>query len=465
MEKGVLAKAGSFLAEAGIVSGAPLKQASEEVPRQASEEIPNPAPIEINSNPAVTSAAPDKVHHGDKTAGPQGGRKLCIVTDKNVAPLYGSADGALWKSLTDAGFELYTFVFEGGEKTKTLDTLAELLNFLADSRFTRSDILAALGGGIVGDVTGFAAASYLRGVEYIQIPTTLLAIVDSSVGGKTGVNLNAGKNLAGAFWQPSLVLFDPDVLRTLSYDTTLDGIAEAVKSGFIADSDIIDMAAEYTAGAGVSSIPSEPAEAHAAELHVGTPAAEPHAAGAPAENPAAEMPAVRVSAKASPAGIPETFPESDFPFLTRLAAKAVNVKRAIVEEDERESGCRQLLNFGHTPAHAIEKCSDYGISHGHAVAAGMVIVSAAADALGWTKEKCAGPLLNILQQFRFPLQCPYTPEELTAAALQDKKIRGSQITLVIPERPGRCTLKTIETGDLQQFITCGLEAMRDLQSE
>ncbi len=415
MEKGALVRAGSFLAEAGIVSGAPLKQAS--------EEIPNPASNKINSNPAGTSAAPDKMHHGEKTAESPGGRKLCIVTDKSVAPLYGSADGALWKSLTDAGFELYTFVFEGGEKTKTLDTIAKLLNFLADSRFTRSDILAALGGGIVGDVTGFAAASYLRGVEYIQIPTTLLAIVDSSVGGKTGVNLNAGKNLAGAFWQPSLVLFDPDVLRTLSYDTTLDGIAEAVKSGFIADSDIIDMAAEYTAGAGVSSIPSEPVE------------------------------------------IPGAFPESDFPFLTRLAAKAVNVKRAVVEEDERESGCRQLLNFGHTLAHAIEKCSDYGISHGHAVAAGMVIVSAAADALGWTKEKCAGPLLNILQQFRFPLQCPYTPEELTAAALQDKKIRGSQITLVIPERLGRCTLKTIDTGNLQQFITCGLEAMRDLQSE
>lgn len=164
-------------------------------------------------------------------------------------------------------------MFEGGEKTKTLDTLAEILNFLADNRFTRSDILVALGGGIIGDVTGFAAASYLRGVEFIQIPTTLLATVDSSVGGKTGVNLNTGKNLAGAFWQPSLVMFDPNVLKTLSYDTILDGIAEAVKAGFIADRSITDDVSAHV-----------------------------------------------------PAG--ESFSEQDINFLTQLAAKAVEVKRA-----------------------------------------------------------------------------------------------------------------------------------------
>ena len=341
-------------------------------------------------------------------AGISGGRKkLCIVTDRNVAPLYGTEDGELWRSLTDAGFELYRFVFEGGEKTKTLDTLADILNFLADNRFTRSDMLA-LGGGIVGDVTGYAAASYLRGVEFIQIPTTLLATVDSSVGGKTGVNLNAGKNLAGAFWQPSLVMFDPNVLRTLSYDTTLDGIAEAVKSGFIGDRSIADDISAH--------VPAD-----------------------------------------------KSFSEEGIDFLTQLAAKAVEVKRAVVEEDERESGRRQLLNFGRTIAHAIEKCSDYSISHGHAVAIGMTIVSAAADTLGWTEEKCTDRLLRILDQFRFPLQCPYSPEELTAAALQDKKIRGDRITLVIPENQGSCTLKTIPTDKLQQFITCGLDALKTMQ--
>lgn len=396
MDRGALGRAGGLFADAGIFSG-DVKTAG----------------VSKSGTLTASSGEPDAAASGSGTSGAEppdtsgGRRKLCIITDKNVAPLYGTEDGALWRSLAGAGFELYRFVFEGGEKTKTLDTLAEILNFLADNRFTRSDMLVALGGGIVGDVTGFAAASYLRGIEFVQIPTTLLAIVDSSVGGKTGVNLNAGKNLAGAFWQPSLVMFDPDVLRTLSYDTTLDGIAEAVKSGFIGDRSITDDISAHV-----------------------------------------------------PAG--ESFSEQDREFLTRLAAKAVEVKRAVVEDDERETGRRQLLNFGHTIAHAIEKCSDYKISHGHAVATGMAIVSAAADTLGWTEEKCTDRLLAILDQFRFPLQCPYSPEELTATALQDKKIRGDRITLVIPQTHGSCALKKISTDELQQFITCGLDALEKM---
>lgn len=410
MDRGALGRAGELFADAGIFSGSvkaagaagsgALMARSGGVQSGASGG--SEVPAHGSGEPCGQAAAGD-------TPGIAGGRKkLCIVTDKNIAPLYGTENGELWRSLTDAGFELYRFVFEGGEKTKTLDTLADILNFLADNRFTRSDMLVALGGGIVGDVTGFAAASYLRGVEFIQIPTTLLATVDSSVGGKTGVNLNAGKNLAGAFWQPSLVMFDPNVLRTLSYDTTLDGIAEAVKSGFIGDRSIADDISAH--------VPAD-----------------------------------------------KSFSEEGIDFLTQLAAKAVEVKRAVVEEDERESGRRQLLNFGHTIAHAIEKCSDYSISHGHAVAIGMTIVSAAADTLGWTEEKCTDRLLRILDQFRFPLQCPYSPEELTAAALQDKKIRGDRITLVIPENQGSCTLKTIPTDKLQQFITCGLDALKTMQ--
>lgn len=410
MDRGALGRAGELFADAGIFSGS-VKAAGAAgsgalMARSGGVQSGAAGGSEV---PAHGSGEPRGKAAADDTPGISGGRKkLCIVTDRNVAPLYGTEDGALWRSLAGAGFELYRFVFEGGEKTKTLDTLAEILNFLADNRFTRSDMLVALGGGIVGDVTGFAAASYLRGVEFIQIPTTLLATVDSSVGGKTGVNLNAGKNLAGAFWQPSLVMFDPNVLRTLSYDTTLDGIAEAVKSGFIGDRSIADDISAH--------VPAD-----------------------------------------------KSFSEEGIDFLTQLAAKAVEVKRAVVEEDERESGRRQLLNFGHTIAHAIEKCSDYSISHGHAVAIGMTIVSAAADTLGWTEEKCTDRLLRILDQFRFPLQCPYSPEELTAAALQDKKIRGDRITLVIPENQGSCTLKTIPTGELQQFITCGLDALKTMQ--
>lgn len=330
-----------------------------------------------------------------ENAGISSGKKLCIITDETVNKLYGGANHVLWQTLKGAGFDLYKYVFPGGENTKNMETISRILNYLADNKFSRSDMLIALGGGIVGDVTGFAAASFLRGVEYVQVPTTLLATVDSSVGGKTGVNLDAGKNLAGAFWQPSLVVFDPDVLSTLSYDIILDGIAEAVKAGFIGDKTIIEDIENHTS-------------------------------------------------------------VDDHEFLTGLAAKAVRVKRRVVEEDERDNGSRQLLNFGHTLAHAIEKCSSYRISHGHAVAIGMTIVSAAADELEWSHEKCAARILDILRKFRFPLDCPYSPEELTAAALQDKKIRGENITLVIPDKIGECCLKTIPTGELRQFISCGI---------
>lgn len=331
------------------------------------------------------------------------GKKICIVTDANVDTLYGQPDQALWRSLVGTGFDVYKYSFPGGEQTKNMDTIAGILNYLADRHFSRSDILLALGGGIVGDVTGFAAATFLRGIEFIQVPTSLLAIVDSSVGGKTGVNLNAGKNLAGAFWQPSLVLFDPDVLSTLPEERKLDGVAETLKAGIIADKELLRLVADGEAQ-GTNGI------------------------------------------------------LADDDFLTSVAARAVEVKRQIVEEDERESGKRQLLNLGHTIAHAIEKCSDYQISHGHAVAIGMDMVSAAADAFGWSEENCHEKIHDILQAFGFPLDCPYTPEELAGAALQDKKVRGSHITLVIPSRLGNCRLTVIPTDDLRDFIAAGMDA-------
>ena len=330
----------------------------------------------------------------DPAEGPQH-KKLCIVTDANVNPLYGKQEQALWTSLEAAGFSLYRYVFPGGETAKRMETVEGILDYLAENRFTRSDLLLALGGGITGDVTGFAAAVFLRGIEYVQIPTTLLAIVDSSVGGKTGVNLSAGKNLAGSFWQPALVLFDPTVLSTLPRHVLLDGIAEAIKAGVIADASIISTIRRETN-------PEDPA------------------------------------------------------FLMDLAASAIQVKRKVVEEDERDHGSRQLLNFGHTLAHAIETCSNYEISHGHAVAMGMAIVSTAADRLHWSTQRCAQDIIHILQQFRFPLQCPFSPQELTAAALQDKKIRGENITLVFPAAIGDCRLQTIPVDELEPFITCGM---------
>lgn len=332
------------------------------------------------------------------------GRKICIITDANVDKLYGQPEHALYTSLAACGFDVHKYVFAGGEEHKNMETIANILEFLADEGFTRSDLLLALGGGITGDVTGFAAATYLRGIEFIQVPTSLLAVVDSSVGGKTGVNLSSGKNLAGAFWQPSLVLFDPDVLNTLTNELKLDGIAEAIKAGIIADKDMFALIDHASSGYidGTSGI------------------------------------------------------LDDADLLTKLAAMAVEVKRQIVEEDERESGKRALLNLGHTAAHAIEKCSDFAISHGHAVAIGMAILSSASASKGWCSEACSKDILSILDKTGFSLSCPYSAKELASAALHDKKRRGDMISLVIPEAIGSCTLKKIPVEELEEFFEKGL---------
>lgn len=320
-------------------------------------------------------------------------KKICIVTDDNVSPLYRPP---LKKSLQDAGFEVVSFVFPHGEEYKNMTTVSRLMEFLAEQQLTRSDALVALGGGVTGDLTGYAAASYLRGIQFIQMPTTLLAAVDSSVGGKTGVNLKAGKNLAGAFWQPSLVLFDTDTMSTLSYDLLLDGVAEAIKAGVIADRNLLDYI--YN----IEDITS-----------------------------------------------PEV--------IATLSSKAVMIKQHVVEADERDTGVRQLLNFGHTVGHAIEKCSNFQISHGHAVAEGMIIVAKACLKKGWSQEDCFTPIQNILDKLQFPPVGSYTATQLAQAALNDKKRMGDTITVVVPVNLGDCQLAQIPVTELEDFIQGGLE--------
>lgn len=456
MKRGVLAQAGTYINEALHINK----------PSAHSELTALSKPQKDFANKISTS-----------------GTKLCIVTDKTVDKLYGQEHQALWDSLLAAGFHVHKYVFPGGEKHKNMATIESLLNYLADNKFTRSDLLLALGGGITGDITGFAAASFLRGIAFVQVPTSLLAIVDSSVGGKTGVNLNAGKNLAGAFWQPSLVLFDPDVLSTLSCDLKLDGVAEAVKAGCIADRRILDMVQHYeNAGSGFAKGAAASGKTSGATAHTATASGvatnkgddiaanlancspsttnaasfSPAPIGATASD-AANRAAAAASHNSGAAAFPVMLDDNDF--LTNLAAYAIEVKRQIVEADERENDLRQLLNFGHTIAHAIEKCSNYQISHGHAVATGMAMISAAAEKFGLTKEICHNTILNILRRFQFPLDCPYKAEALTEAALQDKKRRGETITLVIPESLGHCTLQSIPISDLRKFIACGLESL------
>jgi len=315
--------------------------------------------------------------------------KALIITDDIVDAIYGDS---VEVSFLEAGFTVRRYVFTHGERSKNMHTILGILEFAADNRFTRSDLFVALGGGIAGDIAGMAAAIYLRGVAYIQIPTTLLAAIDSSVGGKTGVNLSAGKNLAGAFWQPSMVLCDYSVFNTLPAAVYADGVAEAIKYGMISDLELFEL------------FESGPVDRE----------------------------------------------------IERIISRCINIKRKIVFHDEFDRGTRQLLNFGHTFGHAIEKCSGYEISHGHAVAVGMVMISKAAESLGLAREKSSDRLAAVLDKHNLPTSCPFDADQITAAVLGDKKRMGDVITVVIPIRPGKCQLHPVPVGEVRRLVFAGL---------
>lgn len=319
--------------------------------------------------------------------------KICVITDENVSSLYSRIAE---ESLSSKNFQVYKKVLKPGESSKSMKSLDVILEYLAENQFTRKDLILALGGGVIGDLAGFAAATYLRGIDFIQVPTTLLSMVDSSVGGKTAINLKAGKNLAGSFWQPSLVVVDINSLKTLSKDLVLDGVAEVIKAGVIADKNLF----EYM--------------------------------------------------KNSQGIFSETFFET-------CISNAIRIKASLVEEDEMDLGKRQLLNLGHTIGHAIEKCSDFKISHGHAVAIGMIICSKASWEKNWSTENCYNPIKELLSQYGFPLDLSYSPAQLYEGALMDKKRKGDKITLVIPITIGNCRLKEIEVSSLLDFIKAGME--------
>lgn len=316
--------------------------------------------------------------------------KTAVITDSTVKELYLKR---VEKSLSGAGFDVCSYAFSAGEPSKNMNTLSGILEFLAENKLTRTDAVIALGGGVVGDVTGFAAGVFLRGVKFIQIPTTLLAAVDSSVGGKTAVDLKAGKNLAGVFLQPSAVICDTDTLSTLPKVTLSDGIAEAIKTGILFDEELFSV---FETG--------------------------------------------EVSEK--------------LPFIIE---RCVMHKGRIVENDEFDKGERQLLNLGHTIGHAIEKCSEYKVSHGHAVAAGMAIITRAAEKLGLCEVGCAKRIEHVLIKNCLPVSTIYSAKELSDAALSDKKRAGDEISLVIPKRIGECVLKKVHVDKLEGVAASGME--------
>ena len=311
--------------------------------------------------------------------------KAAILTDDTVDALYGQQTEY---ALSQAGFEVCRYAIPHGEENKNIAVWAGMLDFLAQNRLTRSDAIVALGGGMVGDMAGFAASAYLRGVPFMQIPTTLLAMVDSSVGGKTAVNLPAGKNLAGAFYQPCVVLCDPDTLWTLTPELLADGVAEVIKYGVIGDEALFELLKD-------------------GRWH--------H----------------------------EMLP---------VIETCVRAKAKLVEEDERDTGSRQLLNLGHTLGHAIEKCSQFEISHGHAVAIGMVYASRLAHALGLCDASVEQRIQAALVANHLPIQSPYTAQELLDSALSDKKRAGSRMSFVLPYAVGDSRLYPVNVADMPQLI-------------
>ena len=314
---------------------------------------------------------------------------VAIISDSNVWPIYGESAVL---SLQKQGFSVCSFVFPAGEQSKNGHTFLQILNFLAEEHLTRSDLLIALGGGVVGDIAGFAAATYLRGISYIQVPTTLLSMVDSSVGGKTAIDLPAGKNLAGAFYQPALVLCDIAALDTLPSETFRDGCAEVIKYAILYDPDLYSHL-----------------ETHGLSF------------------------------------------DREF-----VVSRCVTLKRDVVAEDEFDRGGRQRLNLGHTVGHGIEADSNFTVSHGQAVAIGLAVVSRAAAKLGICSEEVKNSILNILEIFELPTITPVTANTLYACALSDKKRAGESVNLIIPEDIGRCRIQKTPIDQLMSFIKAGL---------
>lgn len=308
--------------------------------------------------------------------------KIAIITDDIVEKLYANTVKA---SLITSGYEVCVFVIPNGEKSKNLYTYSNILQFLATNQLTRTDCVLALGGGVVGDISGFCASTYLRGLRYVQVPTTLLAQIDSSVGGKTAIDLPQGKNLVGAFCQPQMVVCDVDALSTLPENIYDDGMGEMVKYALL-DKRVFDQL------------------------------------------------------------------EKDSTDLNALVYLCVDYKRMIVEKDEFECGDRRLLNLGHTIAHALEKLSEYTISHGSAVAYGVKKIVECSLKNKLIDDKTCEKIFSVLDKFIKVIKVDFSSSEICSSCAFDKKRSGEDITLVMVYGIGDCRQVKIKLKDLEGYL-------------
>lgn len=313
-------------------------------------------------------------------------KKVCVITDSNVAPLY--LDRVV-SDLEKEGYEVFSFIFKAGESSKTTAVIVEMVEFLAEKGLTRKDLVVALGGGVCGDMAGFAAAIYLRGIDFVQIPTTLLSQVDSSVGGKTGVDLPQGKNLCGAFHQPVLVLIDPLALHTLSDHYFSDGMGEVIKAGCIKSAQLFE--------------------------------------------------------KIENKDVKENIEEIIF--------ECVDIKRGVVERDEKEQGERALLNFGHTIGHGIEKLHNFsGVSHGEAVGIGMLMISEIGEKAGLTEKGTADRIKAVLEKYNMKTSDDHSAESIIEAMQSDKKRTLNGINFVMLKSIGNSFIYPVENEKINKLF-------------
>jgi len=318
------------------------------------------------------------------------GKKIALITDENI---YKKYETLLKKQLNASGCDWDIIALPPGEISKSFDALSVIYKRLLDFQITRDDAIAALGGGVIGDISGFAAATFLRGVDFIQIPTTLIGQVDSSIGGKNAINLPEGKNMIGTFYQPDYVLIDPDFVKTLSDFHMADGMAEIIKYATIYDADLF-----------------------------------------------------------SDLIVMNDYRKADL--IESIIYRCCLIKKQIIEQDEKDYGIRMLTNFGHTFGHSIENLYPNIYGHGQAVAMGMQTITEKSEAMGLTAINTSAMLKEMLLRYGLPTKLPddIDKEQLLIGAMRDKKLRGNKINLVLLQKIGKGYIYPIEKSELRLFV-------------
>lgn len=319
-------------------------------------------------------------------------KKVVILWDESISSTYVAEIG---NALEAIGKEVMAISVEGGEQAKTIETYSKIMRILVEFNPERTDAVFGIGGGTVTDLAGFIAATFKRGMDLVQMPTTLLAAADASVGGKNALNLDDTKNVIGTFYQPALVLIDTRFFDSLSDETFSEGCAEIIKTAYIGSEKLIEMLEERSL----------------------------------LKN------------------------RNDEDYLENVLIRTIRIKAEFVEKDENDNGLRNLLNFGHTLGHAIETASKYEIHHGEAVAMGMVLMTRIAENKGIAEPGTLGRIITLLTDHGIEWRCPYNINALTGYVERDKKVRNGAITIIVPEKAGECCLKKLPIANLRQWLT------------